>query len=185
MALVRSRILSQSNLFSCTPQLGRHQPGGISSGQSQQQRAQAASVFPTTLLVVSGHPLPGQSPRLPLRTRGLPYMEQWALYQQLLFMQTTSRMPQVSQPASQSQLPYRCHLLSSTLSLRFPPRTRGSSHACRVSTLHCFTFYSVSSVLCVFPLLQCFLQLYCGSATSYCVLTPSLQQQVRDLIQLS
>ena len=48
--------------------------------------------LPYRLLAGSGHPSLGRSPGLPLRIRGLLYMKQWALYQQLLAMQTTSRV---------------------------------------------------------------------------------------------
>ena len=65
MASVRSRLPPQSSLFSCTPRLGRHRPGGFPSGLCQQKRVPAAAVFPTALSVVSGHPSPGE-------TRGSP-----------------------------------------------------------------------------------------------------------------
>ena len=184
MASVRSRIPPQSSLFSCFPRLGRNRPGGIPSGLRQQQRAAAASVFPVALSAVSGYPSPRRIPRLPLRLRSLPYMEQWALYQRFLSVQTTSRMRQVSRPASQSQLPLRCHLPSFTLSLPFPPRAGGSSYAHWLSALHRSTLYSVSSVLCIFLFLQCFPQLYRGNAASSCVFVPSLLYAISSFGEL-
>ena len=80
----------------------------------------------------SGHPSPGQRLWLPLRIRGLPCMEQWALYQQLLSVQMTSRMRQVSWLASHSQLPLHCNLPSSFM-LLLPPRGGGLS--CTLATI--------------------------------------------------
>lgn len=125
MASVRSWLPSQGSLFTCTPRLGRHRPRGIPSGLRKQQRAAAASVFPVALSAVRGHPSPGRSPRLSLRSRSLPYVEQRALYQRLLPMQASSRMRQVSRPTPQSQLPFHSRLPSFTLSLPFPPSHRG------------------------------------------------------------
>ena len=87
----------------------------------------------------------------------------------------------MSRPALQSQLPLRHHLLLLMLSLPFPPLARGSSYARKSSVLYRSAFYSV---FCVILLLQCFPQLYCGNATSSCVVVPSLLYAISSVGEL-
>ena len=119
MGLVRSRIPPQSSLFSCTPRLGRHRPGGIPSGLRQQQRAPAASVFPTALSAVRRHPSPGQSPLLP---SGSEACRRWNNGRCTSGFSQCQRRHECARchGQHQSQLPLRCGLPPFTLSLQPP-----------------------------------------------------------------
>ena len=173
MASVRSRVPLQSSLFSSTPRLGRQHHQAYASSNVLQPPPSSLPPFrlPPFRLPYRPSPFDRAKPAVPPRS-GSEVCRTWNNGRRTSGFSQCKRRHECA----------RCHDPHRSLNCPSatvvhtlaPVRSGASPYARYFSVLHRATFYSVSSVLCVFPFLQCFPQLYCDSAASSCVLVSSL-----------